>query len=205
MPPSCSEQSIDLTTQSNDFAGRGHMARRIQVVKRTGSVGSDEKPRRAIGSSKNQEIVRKLLCDITAINSHLDEMRHFWAQTLGISGPQWTILTALAALDRGQGVPVKDLVAMLHVQQPFVTTQTKMLENSGFVRRTTSSDDGRVVLMSLSDKARKQIAHLSSRQEVLDKFIFADFDDRTLKDIADQIASLKDRLEKAALRLAADM
>lgn len=100
---------------------------------------------------------------------------------------------------------MKDLVAMLHVQQPFVTTQTKMLENSGFVRRTTSSDDGRVVLMSLSDKARKQIAHLSSRQEVLDKLIFADFDDRTLKDIADQIASLKDRLEKAALRLAADM
>jgi len=130
------------------------------------------------------------------VNVHLDEMRRFWAQTLGISGPQWTILTALAALDRGQGVPVKDLVAMLHVQQPFVTTQTKMLENSGFVRRTTSSDDGRVVLMSLSDKARKQIAHLSSRQEVLDKFIFADFDDRTLKDIADQIASLKDRLEK---------
>jgi MarR family transcriptional regulator, organic hydroperoxide resistance regulator len=181
------------------------MARRIQVVKHTGSVGSDEKSRRSIGTNKNQEIVRKLLWDITAINSHLDEMRHFWAQTLGISGPQWTILTALAALDRGQGVPVKDLVAMLHVQQPFVTTQTKMLENSGFVRRTTSSDDGRVVLMSLSDKARKQIAHLSSRQEVLDKFIFSDFDDRTLKDIADRIASLKDRLEKAALRLAADM
>jgi DNA-binding MarR family transcriptional regulator len=100
---------------------------------------------------------------------------------------------------------VKDLVTMLHVQQPFVTTQTKMLENSGFVRRTTSSDDGRIVLMSLSDKARKQIANLSSRQELLDKFIFADFNDRTLKEIADQIASLKARLEKAALKLAADI
>jgi DNA-binding MarR family transcriptional regulator len=80
-----------------------------------------------------------------------------------------------------------------------------MLENSGFVRRTTSSDDGRIVLMSLSDKARKQIANLSSRQELLDKFIFADFNDRTLKEIADQIASLKARLEKAALKLAADI
>src|SRR5260370_24992509 len=170
------------------------MARRIQVVKSPGRVGRDETPRRAIGSRKNQEIVRKLLWDITEINVPLDEMRRFWAQTLGISGPQWTILTALAALDRGQGVPVKDVVTMLHVQQPFVTTQTKMLENSGFVRRTTSSDDGRVVLMSLSDKARKQLAHLSSRQEMLDKFIFADFDDRTLKDIAAQIASLQHRL-----------
>src|SRR5258705_9620755 len=138
------------------------MARRIQVVKHTGSVGSDEKSRRSIGSNKNQEIARKLLWDITAINVHLDEMRRCWAQTLGISGPQWTILTALAALDRGQGVPVKDLVTMLHVQQPFVTTQTKMLENSGFVRRTTSRDDGRVVLMSYPIRLANR-SHISLR------------------------------------------
>lgn len=59
--------------------------------------------------------------------------------------------------------------------------------------------------MSLSDKACKQVASLSSRQEHLDKFIFADFNDRTLKEIADQLASLKERLEKATLKLAADI
>jgi DNA-binding MarR family transcriptional regulator len=55
---------------------------------------------------------------------------------------------------------VKDWVAMLHVQQPFVTTQTKMLENSGFVRRTTSSDDGPVVLMYLSDNCNARFRSL---------------------------------------------
>jgi hypothetical protein len=59
--------------------------------------------------------------------------------------------------------------------------------------------------MSLSDKACKHVANLSSRQELLDKFIFADFNDRTLKDTAHQLALLKDRLEKATLKLAADV
>jgi MarR family transcriptional regulator, organic hydroperoxide resistance regulator len=181
------------------------MAKRKEAIQYAEVGAGNEKAHRTIGTSKNQEIVRKLLWDISAINVHLDDMRRSWAQTLGITGPQWTILTALAALDKGQGVSVKDLVATLHVQQPFVTTQTKMLEKSGFVRRAISTDDGRVVLMSLSDKAHRQIALLSSRQEAMDKFIFADFDDRALKDISDQIASLKDRLEKAALKLSADI
>jgi MarR family transcriptional regulator, organic hydroperoxide resistance regulator len=179
------------------------MAKRAEVVKQTNSVRSDEKNRRAAGS-QTQEIVRNLLWDITSINVHLDEIRRFWAKALGISGPQWTILKAIADLDQGQGVSVKDVTAMLHVDQPFITTQSKMLEKSGFLRRVNSSTDARVVLMSLSEKATKQIASLSSRQESLDKFIYADFSDRTLKEIADQISSLERRLEKAVLRLAAE-
>jgi DNA-binding MarR family transcriptional regulator len=73
------------------------------------------------------------------------------------------------------------------------------------VRRITSGYDARVVLMSLSDKACKHVANLSTQQELLDKFIFADFNDRTLKDIAGQLALLKDRFEKATLKLAADI
>lgn len=179
------------------------MAKRIAASKPTGSVRV-EKAHSAIGSSQ-KDIVRRFLWDIASINVHLDKIGHFWAQTLGISGPQWMILMAVADLDRGHGVPVKDVSTMLHVDPSFVTTQSKALEKYGFVRRITSSSDARVVLMSLSDKACKQVANLSSRQELLDKFIFADFDDRTLKDIADQLASLKNRLEKAALKLAADI
>lgn len=180
------------------------MAKRIAAAKPTGLVRHDEKANPAPASSQ-KDIVRKFLWDIASINVHLDQIRQFWAQTLGVSGPQWMILMAVAELDRGQGVPVKDVSTMLHVDPSFVTTQSKVLEKYGLVRRVTSAYDARVVLMSLSDKACKQVANLSSRQELLDKFIFADFDDSTLEDIADQIASLKDRLQKATLKLAADI
>ena len=49
-------------------------------------------------------------------------------------------------LDTGNGVPVKDVSAMLHVDPSFVTTQSKMLEKNGFMRRVPSRQDARVVL-----------------------------------------------------------
>jgi MarR family transcriptional regulator, organic hydroperoxide resistance regulator len=181
------------------------MAKRRAVAKLIGSVRRDGTAGPAIESDQSQDIVRRFLWDLASINVHLDEVRSFWAHTLGISGPQWMILMAVAELDRGQGVPVKDVSTILHVDPSFVTTQSKVLEKYGFVRRITSGYDARVVLMSLSDKACKHVANLSSRQELLDQFIFADFNDRTLKDTAHQLALLKDRLEKATLKLAADI
>jgi DNA-binding MarR family transcriptional regulator len=169
-----------------------------------GSANDSQKPPAADVSGKNQEIVRQFVWDIASINVHLEEIRHFWAKELGISGPQWMILMAIGDLDRGKGVPVKDVSAMLHVDPSFVTTQSKMLEKNGFTRRIPSSEDARVVLMSLSDKASKKIALLSSRREQLKDFVLAGFDDSTLKEITEQLAALKNRLEKATLMLALD-
>jgi DNA-binding MarR family transcriptional regulator len=189
------------------------MARPRKVAKGVGTTPGDEKGRSsgdaaqdaAKDAAKDQDVVRRLLWDIASINIHLDEIRDFWAKTLGISGPQWMILMALADLDRGQGVPVKDVSTMLHVDPSFVTTQSKILEKNGFMRRIASKDDARVVLMSLSDKASKQISNLSARQELLNQFIFAEFDARALKDVTDQLAALRKRLEKATLKLSADI
>ena len=143
--------------------------------------------------------------EIASINVHLQELRYFWAKTLGISGPQWMILMALADLDKGEGVPVKVVSKMLHVDSSFVTTQSKMLEKKGFVRRKTSGDDARIVQMSLTDKSYKHIANLASQQEALNEFIFAEFNDSELTEFTGKLASLKNRLEKACLKVAMDI
>jgi DNA-binding MarR family transcriptional regulator len=156
-------------------------------------------------AARNQDIVRRFAWEIVSINVHLQEIRYFWAKTLGISGPQWMILMALADLDQGEGVPVKVVSKMLHVDPSFVTTQSKMLEKKGFMRRKTSEDDARIVQMSLTDKAYKHIANLASQQEALNEFIFAEFDDRELTELTGKLALLKDRLEKACLKVAMDI
>src|SRR5712672_4803108 len=86
-------------------------------------------------TSKNQELVRQFSWAITSINVHFQEIRQFWAGTIGISGPQWMILMAIADLDQGEGVSVKVVSKMLHVDPSFVTTQSKMLEKRGLMRR----------------------------------------------------------------------
>ncbi len=89
-------------------------------------------------SKRNQDLARRFAWEVASINVHLQELRHFWAKTLGISGPQWMILMALADLDKGDGVPVKVVSKMLHVDPSFVTTQSKLLEKKGFMRRKSS-------------------------------------------------------------------
>lgn len=153
---------------------------------------------------KNREIVLQFLWDIAAINVHLDEIRHFWARELGISGPQWMILMAVSDLDAGNGVSVKDVSAMLHVDPSFVTTQSKMLEKNGFVRRVPSRQDARVVLMSLSDKASKKIATLGSRRDSLSDFVLSDFDKKSLHNLTTQLGKMKNRLQKAAVILSVE-
>jgi MarR family transcriptional regulator, organic hydroperoxide resistance regulator len=150
---------------------------------------------------KNQDLARQFAWEIAAINVHLQEIRYFWAKALGVSGPQWMILMALADLDQGEGVPVKVVSKMLHVDPSFVTTQSKMLEKKGFMRRKTSGDDARVVQMSLTDKTYKHIAGLASQQEELNNFIFAEFSDRELGEFTGKLAALKTRLEKACLKV----
>jgi MarR family transcriptional regulator, organic hydroperoxide resistance regulator len=112
---------------------------------------------------------------------------------------------ALADLDQGEGVPVNVVSKKLHVDSSFVTTQSKLLEKKGFLRRKTSPEDARVVQMSLTDKTYKHMANLASQQENLNAFIFAEFGDSELEEFTGRLTSLQNRLEKACVRVTLDM
>ena len=155
-------------------------------------------------TSKNQEAVRRFTWAIAAISVHLEELRYFWAKTLGISGSQWRMILALADLDQGEGAAVNAVSKRLHVDPSFVTTQSKLLEKKGFIRRQASSEDARVVMMSLTDKTYKHLASLASQQESLNEFIFAEFSAGEMDELTGKLASLEKRLEKACLKVAVD-
>ena len=141
---------------------------------------------------------------IASINVHLEELRYFWAKALGISGPQWMILMALADLDQDDGVPVNAVSKKLHVDSSFVTTQSKLLEKKGFLRRKTAAEDARIVKMSLTDKTYKHLAGLASQQEALNEFIYAELNDKQLGELTETLNKLKNRLEKATLKVVVD-
>ncbi len=153
---------------------------------------------------KNQDVVRRFTWEIASISVHLEELRQFWARTLGVSGPQWMIIMALADLDKGEGVPVNAVSKLLHVDSSFVTTQSKLLEKKGFVRRKASTADARIVNMSLTDRTYKHLASLASQQEALNEFIFSEFSASEVNELTVKLAALKKRLEKACMKAAVD-
>ena len=168
-----------------------------QDVKASGPVNSS--------LTRSQETIRRLNWTIAAMNVHLEELRYFWAKTLGISGPQWMILMALADMDQSDGVPVNAVSKKLYVDSSFITTQSKLLEKKGLIRRKASADDARVVRMSLTDKTYKHLANLASQQQALNEFIYAEFDDDELQGLTDRLINLRDRLEKACMKVALDI
>src|SRR4051812_45500379 len=114
------------------------------------------------------------------------------------------ILMALADLDQKDGVPVNVVSKKLHVDSSFITTQSKLLEKKGFLRRKTSSEDARIVQMSLTDKTYKHLASLAAQQEALNEFIFAELSDKQFNELIGTLTGLKIRLEKACLKVIAD-
>lgn len=172
----------------------------------TTSGGSpDQKDGHRLGESVQAvDLAQEFVWSIVSVYMQLEEIRYAWAEILGISGPQWLILMAVHDLDQGRGVSVRDAAKMLHVDRSFITTQTQSLEKQGFMTRTVSTDDARIVLMAVTDKARAEIGTLSGRQRALNEFIFSDMDERSLRDIINKLKLLGTRLEKAPLKIAAE-
>lgn len=152
-------------------------------------------------SSQPSDTIRQFVWAVAAVNARLEDVRHFWADALGISGPQWMIIMAADDLNRGRGAPLRDVATKLDVDPSFVASQSKILEKAGLLARNTSSEDARVIILSLTLLARKEISKLRTQQATLDEFIFADCSEREMQDIIKRLIALTKRLEKASLRL----
>jgi DNA-binding MarR family transcriptional regulator len=141
----------------------------------------------------------QLFWSIRGINSLLEAIYSTWANRFGVTTPQLLMVFALRDFDHQcKGLPVKEVAKILNVDPTFVTTQSKLLEANGFVSRNASSDDARVVRLSLTDKSLRQLAALSIRQKKINDYIFSGFTEQGMQALVTKVFALKDRMEKAS-------
>ncbi len=93
---------------------------------------------------------------------------------------------------------MKEVARILKVDPTFVTTQSKLLEAKGFVSRNASSEDARVVRLSLTDKSLRQLADLSIRQKKINDYIFSEFTEQGMQALVTKVFALQNRMEKAS-------
>lgn len=160
---------------------------------------------RKAASAIDQDAARRFASAVASVAVYLDEIRQFRARHLGISGPQFAILLAVLDLDQGEGVSVRHVAKAIHVNPSFITTQSQLIERKGLLRRQVDGTDARVVKLSLSDRAYKQIAGLAADERSLNEFIFENTPPGALRALTDDLTDLKNRLEKACLKLAAGL
>jgi DNA-binding MarR family transcriptional regulator len=154
---------------------------------------------------KLDRATKDFIWNIVEIHAQLEEIHKSWAELLGITEPQWLILMAIDELDENRGVSGVDIANKLRVHPAFVTNQTKSLEKMGFLARETSPDDARFVLMSLTPRARSEIAKLSKKRQALISTIFGGLDERVLADLNIKLGLIAKNALIASQKLAIDM
>ncbi|WP_349642867.1 MarR family winged helix-turn-helix transcriptional regulator [Bradyrhizobium japonicum] len=114
---------------------------------------------------------------------------HYWATVDDLDG--------LNGVGQRWRFSVNVVAKLMHVDPSFVTSQSKLLEKNGFLRRKPCTRDGRVVQLSLTDKTSKHLASIAAQQEALDEFVFGDFGTGELTEFADRLTALRNRLKLA--------
>ena len=154
-------------------------------------------------AQRKQDALKRLTWEIISINFSIEKLHRIRARALNISGPQWKILLAISDHeDANDGIPVNVVAKTLHVDASFVTTQSKKLENMGFLSRKPCPADARVMRLALSKASVQQLASVAEQEIALSEFIFQDFCEKELSEFSIKLASIKKRLDKARLKLA---
>lgn len=93
----------------------------------------------------------------------MTDVKATWAGKLGLSAPQLNMLVAISEADDEVGISVKSVAELLRVERTFVTAQSKILIARGLLQKRSSRADKRMVHLSLTPKARIQLASLAER------------------------------------------
>jgi DNA-binding MarR family transcriptional regulator len=144
---------------------------------------------------------RQLVYDLLTLAVRMDTVREHLAQQIGISGPQYSVLVAVAQFQGTAGVSVSMLARALHVTSAFVATETGRLAALGLIQKRSNPEDRRGVLISLTRSGRQQIGRLSPKIRAINDLFFAPLDHRAFNAFASAAADLVQSSRKVLHRL----
>jgi len=105
--------------------------------------------------------LRKLLYDLFTVGAQLEEIRRRVGARIDLTGPQFTIMTAIAELEGSKGVSVGRVAKHLHVAQSFITVESRKLAQKGYIGKEPDEQDRRVSRLRISRKGRSVLNSLT--------------------------------------------
>src|SRR5215471_4606151 len=102
--------------------------------------------------ARSDHTLRRVIYHLFTISSRMEELRRLLGRPIGISGPQFSLLMAIAELSGSHGVSVGELAGYLHVSGPFVTAESRKLAGKGYIEKAADPSDLRVSRVRLSAK-----------------------------------------------------
>jgi len=126
----------------------------------------------------------------------LEAVRSYLAQAVGVSPPQYELLSHLREHSTNGGLTVREAAARLHCSGAFVTTEAGKLQRDGLLIRTRDPDDARRVRLTLSALCERRMREVAAIQRPLNDTLFASLTARqflVLRDVFPKLADDGDR------------
>lgn len=106
---------------------------------------------------------RAMVYDLLSVGARMQDVRDRLAAIIGVTGPQYAILMAIAHIqDAEGGAGVRAVARRLHVSGPFITAQVNLLVKADLVAKHPNPEDGRGVILRLTPLGEEQLAAIET-------------------------------------------
>ncbi len=141
---------------------------------------------------------RGLIYNIFTMTVNFDRIRERMATALGLSGIQYHILLVVAELSAEMPVTISGIAERLHTSGAYVTMETKKLMRRGFLDKQPNPDDGRSVILTLTDEGRAAIDAFAPHLQAINEELFDGIGPETFH----QFCAIADHMSRSSARAA---
>jgi DNA-binding MarR family transcriptional regulator len=120
----------------------------------------------------NDRTFQKLVFGFFTISARIERVRVYFASRMGISGPQYSVLRAVAALQGNEGASIGLIAEHLHVTSTFITVQSGVLVQRGFLRKREDATDRRISRLSLTLKGERLVDEIVNEVRPINDVFF---------------------------------
>jgi DNA-binding MarR family transcriptional regulator len=120
--------------------------------------------------------LRALLHSLFVTAARFEDVRGAFGRRIGASGPQYTILAAIAERQHGDGASIRALADHLHVAASHITTEVNKLVSLGLVEKRANPRDGRGVLLRLTRAGEAALDKLGPFRREINDVLFDGMD-----------------------------
>ena len=176
---------------------------------RGGRAGADQEPeagpyalpstvtRAPLLKCGSDQKFRALVADLFTISTRMEMVREHLGRRMGISGPQYSIVVAVAHLQGRDGISVGGLAQALHVSSAFIATEGGKLVRRKLLLKRTNPLDRRGVLLSVAPAGRLAVDRVSAEIRAVNDLFFGALDAASFAALSAAAAALVESSAKA--------
>ncbi len=145
---------------------------------------------------------RALVADLLTISTRMEMVREHLGRRMGITGPQYSLIVAVAHLQGSNGISVGALAQALHVSSAFIASEAGKLARRRLLLKRTSPLDRRVVLLSVAPTGWLAVDRVSTEIRAVNDLFFGALDAAGFVALREAASALVESSSKAVRYIA---